>query len=445
MKLLTGFKLAWFGLWSNRFRVLFAMMGVVIGMFAVIVLSAIAIGVKDTMMKQMGGLGAEQILVIPGRVLDTTSGQKDLLSGLTSVPSTLTYEDAKAVEEVENVRSVTPQLETVSFVQWGEGEGTQRLQAAVVGSTDQYARVQHAELAEGRFFTKEEQEKKAKVIVLGSNIHDGLLGKEQVPEESRDGGTPEAEPKPWWQRLLGTVTGQASAEEKAESLVGKDVMIGETSYRVIGVLAPNATLGSSTDNNVVMPIETALVQTDMKNLTKMVVEAESTAVIDQVDVDVFSAIKENHQEIDFSVVKQDQMLEALDRVTSILQVMLAGITLTALVISGTGIMNVMVMSVRERTREIGIRKALGATTFEVMVQFFFETVLLCLLGGLIGLGLGYAFVEVWNANVSIFSLVLPMWAVKLALYSSVVVGTLFGIYPALKAARMNPSKALRFE
>jgi len=108
-------------------------------------------------------------------------------------------------------------------------------------------------------------------------------------------------------------------------------------------------------------------------------------------------------------------------------------------------MNVMVMSVRERTREIGIRKALGATTFEIMCQFFFETLLLCFIGGVVGIGLGYAFIDVWNNNIELFALVLPMWAVKLALYTSIGIGSLFGIYPALKAARMNPSKALRFE
>ena len=105
----------------------------------------------------------------------------------------------------------------------------------------------------------------------------------------------------------------------------------------------------------------------------------------------------------------------------------------------------MVMSVRERTREIGIRKALGATTSEIMAQFFFETLLLCFIGGAVGIGLGYAFIEIWNSNIELFALVLPIWAVKLALYTTFGIGSLFGIYPALKAARMNPSRALRFE
>jgi len=440
MKLFTAFKLACFGLWSNRYRVLSAMMGVVIGMFAVIVLTAIAIGVKDTLMKQMGSLGAEQILVMPGRVLDTANGQKDLLSGLTSVPSTLTYEDAKAVEDVPDVKTVTPQLETVNFVEYED----KTVQSAIVGTTDQYSRVQHAKLAEGRFFTKEEQLAESKVVVVGNNIHDSLLGKNELPEAEEGSSTNVAEPMSWWKRLLNKILGEkVSAEET--SLVGQSITINEESFEVIGVLAPNATLGSSTDNNVVMPIETALATTDMKNLTKMIVEASSLDAVDEVDGAVFNALSANHSEIDFSVVKQDQMLGALGKVTSILQVMLVGITATALLISGTGIMNVMVMSVRERTREIGIRKALGATTIEIMMQFFFETLLLCIIGGAVGIGLGYAFIEVWNGNIEIFALVLPMWAVKLALYTSVAIGSLVGIYPALKAASMKPSKALRFE
>ena len=437
MKLVKGFWLACTGLWTNRLRVLSAMMGVVIGMFAVIVLASIAIGVKDTLMKQMGNLGAEQILVLPGRVLDTANGQKDLLSGLTSVPSTLTYADAQAVARVPNVKSVTPQLETINFI---ESEG-KKVQAAFIGTTHEYNRIQHANLLEGRFFT--EQEHTAKVVVLGYQIHQLLLGQQDVPTE--DGETPaEVKSPPWWERMIEKVFGQVASAEQP-SLVGKTVVMNGQSFEVIGVLAPNATLGQSTDNKVILPIETALAMTNMKNLTKMIVEASSIDVVDEVDGAVFGAIQAGHSEIDFSVVKQEQMLGALGKVTSILQLMLVGITATALMISGTGIMNVMVMSVRERTREIGIRKALGATTFEILVQFFFETLLLCVIGGVIGIGLGYGFIELWNSNIDIFALVLPLWAVKLALYMSIGVGSVFGIYPALKAAMMNPSKSLRYE
>lgn len=440
MKIVTGFKMALLGLWSNRFRVLSAMIGIVIGMFAVIVLASIAIGVKDTLMKQMGNLGAEQILVIPGKILDTVNGQQDLLSGLTSVPSTLTTKDVESVESVPNVKSVTPYLETVSFVQYEEKQA----QSSLVGTTETYSRVQHAELAEGRFFSKEEQETGAKVIVIGHNIHDVLLGNQEVPGESKAGTSEVEQPQPFWKRMIDKLLGDAVSAEEL-SLVGKTVTIKGESFEVIGVLKPNATLGSSTDNNIIMPIETALSITDMKYLTKMIVEASSIDDVDELDNTVHSAIMTNHSEIDFSVVKQDQMLEAVGKVTSILQLMLFGITVIALFISGSGIMNVMVMSVRERTREIGIRKALGATTFEILIQFFFETLLLCVLGGLIGIGLGYTFIEIWNSHMDLIALILPLWAVKLSLYTSIGIGCLFGIYPALKAASMKPSTALRYE
>lgn len=274
--------------------------------------------------------------------------------------------------------------------------------------------------------------------MLGNNIHETLLGsKEIADDEGKSSERPTVEPEPWWKRIMNKLLGESASAAGLSTLVGQTVTINEETYEVIGVLAPNATLGSSTDNNVIIPIKTALETTDMKNLTKMIVEANSIEAVDQVDGAVFGAIKTNHSEIDFSVVKQEQMLGALGKVTSILQVMLFGITATALVISGMGIMNVMVMSVRERTKEIGIRKALGATTFEILMQFFFETLLLCMIGGAAGIGFGYLFIEFWNNNVDIFSLVLPLWAVKLALYTSFGIGSLFGIYPAWKAARMN--------
>ncbi|MFJ8064726.1 ABC transporter permease [Psychrobacillus sp. NPDC096426] len=249
----------------------------------------------------------------------------------------LTYEDAQAIAEVDNVKSVTPQLETINFVKYED----KTVQSALIGTTDQYSRIQHAELSEGRFFTKEEQAAKAKVIVLGNNIHDTLLDNQEVPVEGETDSSTTPKTKSWWKKIIDKLLGDnASAEEL--SLVGKTVTINEESYVVIGVLAPNATLGSSTDNNVVIPIETALVTTDMKNLTKMVVEAAHINVVDKVDGAVFNAIKAQHSEIDFSVVKQDQMLGALGKVTFILQLMSFRITVTALLISGTGIMNVMV-------------------------------------------------------------------------------------------------------
>jgi putative ABC transport system permease protein len=447
MKLIKSIKLASFGLWGNRNRVVFSMSGVMIGMVAILILCSIVVSAKNTVVRQMGGLGANQILVVPGRVLDNSAGQKDYLSGISSVPSTLTYEDAKAVEEVPLVKTVTPVVETVTTVEYPNNKQPHPVQAILLGSTIHYQQNMHTTIEQGRFFTQQEQQAKENVVVLGSSIHQALLNSKN---DSKSGGAkPESEvEKQWWEKLLQWITGESVEAKTIHSettLVGKDVVINDETFKVVGVLESMAVLGTTTNNNIIMPIETAFSATNVKNLNKIVVEASSIDKIDEVDGQVFGAIHKLHKDIDFSVVKQQQMLEAINKVTGIMQLTLFGVTITALVISGTGIMNTMIMSIRERTREIGIRKALGATTIEIMYQFFFETMLLCVVGSILGLLIAVGIIELWNANISIFPLELPMWGVKIAILSSIGVGGIFGIYPAIKAARLQPSEALRYE
>lgn len=448
MKLIKAFKLACLGLWANRFRVLLSMLGVVIGVFAVIVLSSIAVGVKDTVMKQMGGLGAEQMMVIPGRVLTDDTGSHNFLNGISSVSSTLTYGDVEEIRKVAGIKSVTPQLETVGRIQYENSDReVMSVEGMMLGTSESYQQVMHTSIAEGRFFSNEEAEGKNRVVVLGSGIHTTLLNQGVKEMELDDTGAPLVDQeKDWWQRLMDwLLNSTVNAEGNEETLVGQEVLIQGEPFKVIGVLESKATLGVTTNNSILIPIQTALEITKMKNLTNIYVQAQDIEILDEVEKAVHQAVSKNHPEADFSVVKQTEMLKAVDKVTKILQVMLLGITSTALLISGVGIMNVMVMSVRERTREIGIRKALGATTLEILYQFFFETILLCTAGGALGIGLGYAFVEWWNGTITAFSLVLLLWAVKISIVSSVGIGCLCGIYPAVKAANLQPSEALRYE
>ena len=449
MRLFKAFKMALLGIWSNKFRVLLSIFGVIIGVFAVIALSAISLGVKDTVMKQMGGLGAEQILVMPGRVLKDGGGAHNFLNGVSSLPSTLTNTDAEEIRKLESVESVTPMLETVSRIQYTkESEEPTSVEGMLVGTSSSYRKVFHTTLKEGRFFTEEEEANKNRVVVLGSGIHASLLDqKQELPETAP---SKQAEPKKtWWQKLLDRLTGSSvSAAEgpaEEENLVGKEVTIQGENFTVVGVLESEATLGMTSDNSFIIPVRSALEVTSTENLTSIYVKANSIDNLDQAEKDVHRAVGINHPETDFSTVKQTEMLDAIDTVTRILQVMLVGITATALVISGAGIMNVMLMSVRERTREIGIRKALGASTIEILFHFLFETILLCLAGGIIGLLLGYGFVTWWNGAITIFPLVLPKWVVQLALGSSILIGIVCGVYPAIKAAKMQPNQALRFE
>ncbi|WP_338449972.1 ABC transporter permease [Niallia oryzisoli] len=447
MRLVTSFKLALLGLWANKFRVLLSMLGIVIGVFAVIVLSAIALGVKDTVMKQLGGLGAEQMMIMPGRVLGDDTGNLNLLSGVSGAPSTLTYNDVVEIEKVESVESVTPILETVGRIDYknSKQEEASAVEGMLIGTSATYPELMHTGLDEGRFFSMEEAEGKERVVVLGSHIHSTLM-KERLTEQEIQNEDPGEQKQKWWQRLFNWLIGTSvNAEEAKQTLVGKEVLIQGEPFQVVGVLESQATLGMTTDNSILIPVQTALEVTSMQNLTTIYVQPNGVDGVEQVEKAVYSAVRVHHPESDFSIVKQTEMLEAIDKVTEILQVMLLGITATALLISGVGIMNVMVMSVRERTREIGIRKALGATTVEILYQFFFETLLLCTLGGAVGLALGYGFVQWWNGSITIFSLIIPIWVVKLSLFSSIGIGCICGIYPATKAARLQPSEALRFE
>lgn len=441
MRLLKAFRLACFGLWSNRVRVFFSMLGVIIGVFAIVVLVSIGTGVEQTIVKQMGGLGSEQLMVVPGRVMKTDQGQHDFLNGITSVSSTLTYEDTKEIMKQPSVKNATPHLETVIRATYQD----KKVEGILTGVTESYQQVMHLKLESGRFLSKQDEQNKHHVVVLGSDIHRHLLGEVQSPSTDKPKEVQKELPPMIWEKVKSWLFGnEVKAAEKPATLVGKDVIIKGQKFRVIGVLQSQAAIGSTVNNTIILPVSTALDITDMKNLTKIYVQAKSQNVIDQAEKETFRAIAKHHSETDFSIVKQTEMLKAISKITTILQVMIIGIASMAFIISGIGIMNVMTISVRERTREIGIRKALGAKTMDILYQFFLETLLLTAVGGLIGLLLGYGAIQLWNQSIDVFLLILPIWAIKLAIGSSLITGCLFGVYPALKAARLQPSRALRY-
>lgn len=437
MRFLKAFKLACFGLWANRVRVSFSMLGVVIGVLAIIILVSIGTGAEKTVTKQMNGLGSDQVTVIPGRVLQTNQGPQDFLNGMTNISSTLTYEDVQEIQKQPSVKNATPHLETVLRASYDK----HAVEGIATGVTAGYKQVMHLKMASGRFLTDEDEQEKQRVVVLGSNIEKSLLGITQDKAKK----TAQPQNPSIWSTIKDWLFGSAvSAANQENTLVGKDIQIRGKTFRVVGVLQAQNVMGSNINNAIIMPISMALETTNMKNLTTIYVQVKNKENLSQAQQEIAKAVRKHHPEKDFSVVEQTEMLQITNKITHVLQVMIIAIAAMAFLINGIGIMNVMSMSVRERTKEIGIRKTLGAKTRDILYQFFLETLLLTTGGGVIGLLLGYAAIELWNEHISAFSLVLPMWAIKLAIGSSFITGCVFGIYPALKAARLQPSRALRY-
>jgi putative ABC transport system permease protein len=447
MRILKALLLAIFGLWTNRVRVLLSMLGVIIGVFAIVMLASVGTGVQQTILTQMNGLGSEQMIVMPGRVLKDGQGEHNFMNGISNVSSTLTYEDVKEIRKAPTVEAAAPHLESIAAVTYGEKDSARRVEGILAGVTKEYEDVMHTEMAAGRFLTDSDEENESRVVVLGNDIHRQLLGQTQsIPAESVESEkTGEKQETPVWKKIMNWfLSEKALAEEEMSSLLGQEIKIKDETFKVIGVLQSQAAIGSTVNNHVILPISTALNVTNAENLTRIYVKAKDGVSLDAAERDTFSAVRKHHGESDFSVVKQTEMLKATSKITNILQVMIIGITAIAFIISGVGIMNVMTMSVRERTREIGIRKALGGKMTDILLQFLFETILLTTIGGVLGLLAAIAGVHFWNESIDIFKLILPMWAIKFALISSFVSGILFGIYPAFKAAMLQPSQALRY-
>lgn len=229
------------------------------------------------MMKQMGGLSAEQIMGMPGRVLKYGGGAHNFLNGVSSAPSTLTNTDAEEIAKLRSVHSVTPMLETVARIQYSKDDKKPTtVEGMLVGTSESYQKVLHTSLEEGRFFTNEEGTNKNKLAVLGSGIHASLLNQTQeLPETGPE--TNVAPEKKWWQKLLDKLTGSsvsaAEAPAEKETLVGKEVNIQGETFTVVGVLESEATLGMTSDNSILMPVQTALEVTSTENLTSIYVKA----------------------------------------------------------------------------------------------------------------------------------------------------------------------------
>jgi putative ABC transport system permease protein len=387
---------------ANRLRAFLTILGVVIGVAAVILLVSIGEGARQYIRQQFGQLGSNILVVVPGR----TAKEGGMHMG-TSAVRKLTMEDARLIERRSRaVLHAVPIIVGTSWIRFGN----RSRDTYIVGVGARYFKVRNLKIAVGRNFSQDDIEGSRRVCVLGRTVKRELMG-------------------------------------EATSPLGALVTIGDAKYRVVGEMAPKGvTLGFDIDDVVFIPVTAAQELFDTDWLFNITVKVASEAQIPQAKEDIRRLLTRRHAgKEDFTILSQDEVVAVMGKILNIMTAVLAGIAAISLVVGGIGIMNIMLVSVSERTREIGIRKAVGATNRDILLQFLAESVLLSLTGGLFGVLLAAALAFALPAFVPFLPTHLVWWSVIVAFLFCLAVGIFFGVYPARKAASYDPIVALRYE
>ncbi len=381
----------------HRVRTGLSLLGVAIGVAAVVLLTALGEGARRYVSNQFASIGSNLVILLPGRN-ETTGG----FPGVAGVPNDLTLADARALERgLPSLRAIAPVAmgnETVAYRE-------RRRQVAVVGSTHAFLQVREVGVTRGRFLNERESERSARIAVLGATVAAELF--------------------------------------PGQTAVGKILRIGAWRMRVIGVLASRGLhVGLDVDDLVIVPVRTAMQMFDRTSLFRVVLQARAYADVDTVCPRAIEILSGRHGEEDVTCVTQESVVSTLDSILDALTAALGGIAAISLAVAGVGIMNLMLVSVTERTSEIGLARAVGAKRRQVLAVFLAESVLLAGLGGVAGLVLGWLLVGALRWVYPAFPAAIPLWAAGAAFANALVVGALFGILPARRATRLDPITAL---
>jgi putative ABC transport system permease protein len=405
MMLLATLKMALRALRRNTLRTLLTMLGIIIGVGAVIAMVAIGSGAKAQVEAQIASLGQNVVLVLSGNISRGGFGM-----GFGSSPS-LTRDDFEAIRrEVVNVAGISPEVRTFAQI----AAGNQNINTQVLGVGEDYLDIRAWPLADGVNLTELDIRSAGKVALIGRTTAKTLFGDEDP--------------------------------------VGQIIRIKSAPFRVVGLLSPKgmSMMGSDQDDVVLVPYTSAMVRlTGQTTFRSFSVQASGATLLADVQNQITELLRQRHRiglgrDDDFLVRTQQEISEMATATSRIMTVLLGAIASVSLIVGGIGIMNIMLVSVTERTREIGVRLAVGARGRDILLQFLIEAVTLSVVGGLIGIGLGIGGARALSANFGWTTLV-SAESIVVAFLFSAIIGVFFGFYPARKAARLDPIEALRYE
>lgn len=398
MSPIDALRFAFTALRGHRLRTGLSLTGVAIGVAAVIILTSLGEGARRYVVGEFASLGSNLVIVIPGRT--ETTGAMPIIGG---VPNDLTLDDAEALRrQVRGVRRIAPVVLGTVMARHGD----RAREVTVAGTTDEMLGARNIELRVGRYLPRGRAEQSARVAVVGAKLQRELFA-DQSP-------------------------------------LGQILRLGEERYRVIGVMsARGESLGVNMDEVVHIPVVQAMRMFDRTSLFRILVEVGSHDQLEAVKAATIRVLTERHDgEEDVTVLTQDAVISSFGRILTILTAALGGIAAVSLTVAGIGIMNVMLVSVSERTAEIGLLIAVGARRVQVLAVFLVEAAVLSSLGGAVGLAVGFGVAAAIGYLYPTFPVAAPLWAVQGASAISVTVGLVFGALPARRAARLDPVVAL---
>ena len=392
-------------LYANKMRSLLTMLGIIIGVGAVIALVSVGMGVRSNVTNSIASLGSNMLIVSPG------SSNRGGVRGAAGSMQTLKYDDAKAIKDkIKNIDYVSPSVSSSYQVVYGNNNW----KTSVQGVTPEFMSIRALTIGYGSFVSTDDMNKRNRVAVIGTTVASNLFAKENP--------------------------------------VGKNIRINNQPYKVIGLLESKgqSSVGQDQDDVIYVPLTTA--QERMLGITyvqSINIQVTNQEKMDQVQAEVETLLRSRHhilagKDDDFNVRNLTSLMETVNQSTAMLTLLLGAIAGISLIVGGIGIMNIMMVSVTERTREIGIRKALGATFMNIMTQFLIESMVIGIIGGIIGIAMGCIASKV-IPQLGDFTTVITITPIVVSFMFAVGIGLFFGIYPARKAAKLDPIEALRYE